>query len=147
MKKKGITLVALVVTIIILLILATVTISLILGENSLFGRAGEGKEKTELAQTGERIQNSLAGMMADLSIDPTKMPGSISDARTLLAGSVAAVDQPLFETPVEGSTFDVGTPTSGVPSTMTYSYIKGNYKLELVVDFTNKGVSYSVVNK
>ena len=145
--KKGITLVALVVTIIILLILATVTISLILGENSLFGRVGEGKEKTELAQTGERIQNSLAGLMADLSAGLQDMPETISDARTLLQDNVASMDKTLFGTPSEGTTFNAGTPTSGVPSTMTYSYIKGNYKLELVVDFINKGVSYSVVNK
>lgn len=42
-KQNGITLVALVITIIVLLILAGVTISLTLGENGLLSRAQEGK--------------------------------------------------------------------------------------------------------
>lgn len=66
--KKGITLVALVVTIIILLILATVTIGLILGENSLFGRAQEGKDKTELTQVGERMQSAGASALTDQQV-------------------------------------------------------------------------------
>ena len=66
MEKKGITLVALVVTIIILLILATVTIGLILGDNSLFGRATEGKVKTEMTQVGERLQSAGTAIIADV---------------------------------------------------------------------------------
>lgn len=44
-KEEGITLVALVVTIVILLILAGITISLFFGENSIFSRAQEAKFK------------------------------------------------------------------------------------------------------
>ena len=46
MKNKGITLIALVITIIILLILAGITINAITKENGLFSRAREAKEKT-----------------------------------------------------------------------------------------------------
>ena len=42
-KEKGITLVALVVTIVILLILAGVTITMTLSQNGLFTRAQQGK--------------------------------------------------------------------------------------------------------
>ena len=51
-KQKGITLVALVITIIILLILAGITISS-LTQTSLFGKANEAKEKTEEAKLRE----------------------------------------------------------------------------------------------
>ncbi len=67
--KKGITLVALVVTIVILLILATVTIALIIGENSMFNRANEGKVKSELSQIGERMQSAGAAILADYQTD------------------------------------------------------------------------------
>lgn len=46
-EQKGITLVALVITIIVLLILAGVTISLTLGENGLLNRAEQSKNAHE----------------------------------------------------------------------------------------------------
>ena len=45
-KDNGITLVALVVTIVVLLILAGITITYLLGDNSIFNRANEAKFKT-----------------------------------------------------------------------------------------------------
>lgn len=45
-KQSGITLVALVVTIVVLLILAGVSINLVLGENGLITQAKEAKEKS-----------------------------------------------------------------------------------------------------
>ena len=45
-KEKGITLVALVVTVIILLILASVTLSMLTGDNGIISKAREAKEKT-----------------------------------------------------------------------------------------------------
>ena len=52
-KRQGITLIALVVTIIILLILAGVSISMLTGKNGILNRAAEAKEKTEGTQKEE----------------------------------------------------------------------------------------------
>lgn len=52
-KENGITLVALVVTIVVLLILAGVSISLILGPNGLINRAREAANKTANSQKDE----------------------------------------------------------------------------------------------
>lgn len=52
-KNKGITLVALVVTIVVLLILAGVSINLVIGQNGLITKAKEAKEKTEYAAKDE----------------------------------------------------------------------------------------------
>lgn len=49
LKEEGITLIALVITIIILLILSAVTISTLTGENGLFKRAIQAKKQTEIA--------------------------------------------------------------------------------------------------
>lgn len=54
--EKGITLVALVVTIIVLLILASVSISLVLGDNGIITRAREASTKTTEAQANENAQ-------------------------------------------------------------------------------------------
>lgn len=55
MKKqnKGITLITLIITIIVLLILAGVTINMVLGENGLFGKAKTSVAKHENAQKNE----------------------------------------------------------------------------------------------
>ena len=46
-KNRGITLVALVVTIIVLLILAGISISMLTGQNGIIKRAAEAKNQTE----------------------------------------------------------------------------------------------------
>ena len=52
-KNKGITLIALVITIIVLLILAGVAIAMLSGENGILKKAAESKTKTEQAQKEE----------------------------------------------------------------------------------------------
>ena len=52
-KNLGITLIALVVTIVVLLILAGISISMLTGQNGILNRATEAKEKTEKAQIDE----------------------------------------------------------------------------------------------
>ena len=49
-ENKGITLIALVVTIIVLLILAGISIMMLTGENGILVRAQEAKSKTERAE-------------------------------------------------------------------------------------------------
>ena len=56
-KNKGITLVALVVTIVVLLILAGVSINLVLGDNGIIAKAKEAQKKS-----AEASQNDLKGM-------------------------------------------------------------------------------------
>ena len=53
-KETGITLIALVITVIVLLILAGVTIAALSGDNGILTRAKEAKEKTEQAQEDEK---------------------------------------------------------------------------------------------
>lgn len=53
---NGITLVALVVTIVVLLILAGITLVYVLGDNSIFNRASEAKLKTEIARYKEMLE-------------------------------------------------------------------------------------------
>ena len=61
-KNKGITLVALVVTIVVLLILAGVSINLVLGNNGIIARAKDAETKS-----AEASQNDLKGMNALVS--------------------------------------------------------------------------------
>ena len=55
-NNKGITLIALVVTIIVLIILAGVSINLVLGDNGILTKAKEAKEESNEAQVKEKMQ-------------------------------------------------------------------------------------------
>ena len=59
MRNKGITLIALVVTIIILLILSGITITMLTGENSILKNASKSKEENEYAGINEAINMEL----------------------------------------------------------------------------------------
>ena len=60
-KERGITLVALVVTIVVLLILAGVSLSLVLGQNGIVTRATEGSENytNASAEEGQTMTNGV----------------------------------------------------------------------------------------
>lgn len=56
MREKGITLIALVISIIILLMLASVTVATLVGENGIITKAMQSREKTELAKIDEQLK-------------------------------------------------------------------------------------------
>ena len=64
MKEKGITLIALVITIIVLLILAGVTIATLTGDNGILTKATESKDKTEEGEEEEKVKLSAMGALA-----------------------------------------------------------------------------------
>ena len=75
-KEKGITLIALVITVVILIILATVTLNVVLGEGGLIQRAQQAKELTEQAALEE--QQGLNSLMSEftniMAEEPTPPP-------------------------------------------------------------------------
>ena len=74
-NTKGITLIALVVTVIVLIILAGVSISLVLGENGIVNKAKKAKENTELAKTEEETMlNELAKQIEEGTSGGTTNP-------------------------------------------------------------------------
>ena len=88
-KQKGITLIALVVTVIVLIILAGVSISLVLGENGIVNKAKKAKENTELAKTEEETMlNDLAKQIEEgTSGGTTNPPETIKTVEEVKGGS------------------------------------------------------------
>ena len=64
-KDKGITLIALVITIIVLLILAAVSIATLTGENGILTRTQEAKKQTEIASVKEQAQLDISNWIAE----------------------------------------------------------------------------------
>ena len=64
-QEKGITLLALVITIIVLLILAGITISAITGDDGIIENAGQAKEETEIANEKEIVEKATVQAMGN----------------------------------------------------------------------------------
>ena len=60
-NQKGITLIALVITIIVLLILAGVSIAMLTGNNGILTQAGKAKEDSEKAAVSDRVNMAIQG--------------------------------------------------------------------------------------
>ena len=73
MKNKGITLIALVITIIVLLILAGVTIASLSGDNGILKRAVEGKDRTKIAEIEEMSKQVKTEVFMEEFIVPEDM--------------------------------------------------------------------------
>ena len=61
LNNKGITLIALVITIIVLLILAGVSIAMLTGENGILAQATNAKEETTKVEEEEKIKMAVIG--------------------------------------------------------------------------------------
>ncbi len=64
-RQKGITLIALVITIIVLLILAAVSIATLTGENGILSKANTAGEQTKDAEEDERVKLAVATALSD----------------------------------------------------------------------------------
>ena len=68
-KQAGITLIALIITIIVLLILAGVSISMVVGENGVLNRAQDASKKTKYASEKEAIEFIVSDIKTGLMIN------------------------------------------------------------------------------
>ena len=76
-RKNGITLIALIITIVVLIILASVAITLSLGDNGIFKKAAKAKEDTQVAQNEEAMQ------IAETTNSIDEIAGSSRDTVTI----------------------------------------------------------------
>ena len=101
-ENKGITLVALVVTIVVLLILAGITINYVMGDNSIFNQASKSKIQTEITKIEEKAQmiysdklmeNASSNLKVETSsvIEQLKTEGYVIKQKTVSAGDIKGI--------------------------------------------------------
>ena len=78
MNNKGITLIALIVTIIILLIIASISVITLTGDNGLIKRAGSAKRVTEIDQEKEQLREIYYASFKKGKIDSRKFQRNLS---------------------------------------------------------------------
>ena len=122
-RNTGITLIALVVSIVVLLILTGISISMLTGQNGILTRAQEAKEKTSSSQKDEKNKMSQFEDLINESIDGIKVeqvedeePGRLEkeDERTYIINSIEDLVAMAYEVRsgenlYEGKTIKLGT--------------------------------------
>ena len=103
-KNKGITLIALVVTIVILLILAGISIGALTGDNGIINQAHTAKEDTEIASWEEQIdlaiidaENKHRNPTLDDVKEELKNKGVIDDYSQVDKDGVITTNKPVYE--------------------------------------------------
>ena len=90
-NNKGITLIALVITIIVLLILAGVSIAMLTGENGILTQAENAKTDTSDAEIADRINMALNGeftnLLAEGHLSRPTASTAFGDADTILSAN------------------------------------------------------------
>lgn len=90
-NQKGITLIALVITIIVLLILAGVSIAMLTGENGLLTQANNSKAETVKAEAIERINLALNAVKAEIYEE------QVTDKNFKPAATATTLAQPIID--------------------------------------------------
>lgn len=116
-KERGITLVALVVTIVVLLILAGVSISMVLGNNGIVTKAKETQTAQDKAYAEDVIESGLKAVQIEV-LSNTLPTGKTAN----VAYVVEKIDDPDFKVKTD--------------STDTITYTKGTSTYDIKVDMT-----------
>ncbi len=113
--SKGITLIALVITIIILLILAGISIATLTGENGLLNKSQVAKEETIKAQLKEELELEISNISAEKMLQGKKIERNDLKELTTIGATIETVGLP-----AEGEYKD-------------YSFeVDENYKVEII---------------
>ena len=82
LNQRGITLIALVITIIVLLILAGVSIAMLTGQNGILTQANNAKDETEQANAKEKVESAVIATMSQSkrgTLDADKLVAEITN--------------------------------------------------------------------
>ena len=105
-KKQGITLLALVVTIVVLIILAGITLSLVLGQNGVINKAKEARDNTIMAKEKENINLAWNAAYIDAGGDPSGIICAIMQIelnKTLTANGTDSSKATVVQATVDGN--------------------------------------------
>ena len=96
-EQKGITLVALVITIIVLLILAGVTIAALSGPNGILTNAVKSNEETAMSQAKEAVSMAVSELLSNYYVTQTTTASDPTDITSQNIADTVKANYPDFE--------------------------------------------------
>lgn len=126
--QSGITLVALVVTIVVLLILAGITIALVFAQNGVVGKAQDAAASSNKGTIADNIQGFILGKQVEVLADKSKAGDITTDLKTALEKAGITVNT---TTTTGTGTVSVGADTKvTITGTIKFTLGKQSYNLK-----------------
>lgn len=143
-KNKGITLVALIITVIILLILATITVNLLLGDNGILAKLNTTKHDIEDAtnETGSRINNIDDSEISDAGDLTLALSWNKSDGTGIVKFLTAKDNQIQYKKTSTGNWTNIdnaGTVNASI-NTVVYAQLKEDTTIQKQIKITESNI-------
>ena len=122
-NNKGITLIALVITIIVLLILAGVSIAMLTGQNGVLTRANDASDDSKRAEIADKVNMAIQSAYTDAVVANTTTPAIDLDKLESIYASDNS-DESLEVTGTSGAATLTATVTQGSGSSSTTYTVK-----------------------
>lgn len=148
-ENKGVTLVALVITIIVLLILAGVSIAMVAGDNGVLNQAVSASEKTAGATAKEELSQAISGLQADFYADVYGGNMTAKFSRYITEADLAAYMSDGYELKLTKYTKDQGVVTDAKDEAAAGCIITVKYKdvlYQAVCTWTKKDNGMNLVD-
>lgn len=99
-KENGVTLVALVITIIVLLILAGVTLAMVMGPSGIFQKANDASDQTAIANMSEAVNRACMEQQVSLYTEANNYNGkaTLPDLDTPQTGETKTIFEQIMKT-------------------------------------------------
>ena len=138
-NNKGITLIALVITIIILLILAAVAIQLALGDNGLIKKAQSGQEKQTIAEVKEKFKTLELAAWSDYTVSSKSSEDNEKYVQALNA-ALNEIKAPVIADVTVFGTFSLSGSSGNytLASSNVNIYFKNQNKIRISMDTNGK---------
>ena len=138
-NNKGITLIALVITIIILLILAAVAIQLALGDNGLIKKAQSGQEKQTIAEVKEKFKTLELAAWSDYTVSSKSSEDNEKYVQALNA-ALNEIKAPVIADVTVSGTFSLSGSSGNytLASSNVNIYFKNQNKIRISMDTNGK---------
>jgi len=156
-QETGITLLVLVVTIVVLLLLAGVSMSVFIGENGIFARAIEAKEATEKARIKDIVDVTLFEWQISKYTEGANLDDFLNDKVT--SGEFDAVihnkdgtytvevDGYIVIVDIEGIRVSEPEKAGALPRIQTYMFQKNGSDLEEGIYYDTVAITVNILNK
>ena len=132
-NQRGITLIALVITIIVLLILAGVSIAMLTGQNGILTRATEATDQSLKSEAEEAVKLAIATIRANAaSKDAGTAINETTDPTTMTGTNIETVIKQNNPSAVVS-----GSGNAGAERTITYQSRTGGEQVTVTVDTDN----------
>lgn len=126
-QQKGITLIALVITIIVLLILAGITIAMLTGSDSAPAKANEAKQKQDIGAAKDQIYVEVQNAQLTYYDNTYVKAGAVAASSTSLTQAKTAVGKYVADQVVSWNNKKVGDASIAVTAAIASTGVDGDY--------------------